>query len=201
MENAEIKTNIKTTLGRIIGKPIRQFHNGQQLIVGYEFQAAVQKLARDPISVKDRYAIGRTLDEIEGWVKSFQEFNKKKIEELGVKTSVYLMKEIAKLEAQIKAANESGSGNSGTILQGKQVDRMKKQLDEALKNPQEPYVLDPENTEALDKFNAAVEKEMATEILFEYLDHKIFLPQTDDRETSSKLDGNDMQAISELITV
>src|SRR4051812_42256666 len=59
---------MKLALSKIVGKPIAQ--NGA--LVGYAFVVALQKLAADPLPIKDRYALARTLEDVERWVKVFE---------------------------------------------------------------------------------------------------------------------------------
>jgi hypothetical protein len=64
------KKKMKLALNKIVGRPIL---HPTGVVTGYEFVEAMRKLAADPLPIKERYALARSLEDVERWVKIFEE--------------------------------------------------------------------------------------------------------------------------------
>ena len=178
---------MKIALSKIVGRPI--VVGGS--VAGYEFVEALKKLAADPLPVKERYALARTIEDAERWVASFEAARLQEIKNHCMTRKDFLTSRRTKLEREIEEASKGEAKHPGLKRMQESLVRLEMEIQE-LGVATGGYVAPgPESERQLE---AAVAKHASEEVDL-FLDHRIKLGD------ESKLDGNQMRALMELIEV
>ncbi len=179
---------MKIKLSKIVGRPIVM----GGAVVGYGFVQALQKLAADPLPVKVRYALGRTIEDCERWVKSFEESHQALVKKYCVTRREFL-------ERRATALREDMANGKWQMADGKGIPGLQaslKRIETELQRGNEGELgglVSPDDATA-EKLNAEYRALLEEEVEI-FLDKKIVLPD------DSKLTGGEMATLMDLIAV
>lgn len=173
---------MKIALSKIVGRPILGASG-----ISYEFVEALKKLASDPLSIKDRYALGRTLEDISRWVRAFDGIRTDLVNKHCVTRGVFLENRAQEIRKQIADAQKGEIKHPGLKKLRESLTRIES---ERLSEGQEQLV--PETSDKAKELTAALETEMRVEVDL-FLDHKIKLTE------ESKLSGSEIATLIDLI--
>lgn len=170
------KMNI--TLHQLVSHPIIV----NNTLLGYEFVNALKKLGSDALPVKTRYAIARTLDEVEAWVRTYDEFRASKIKEKGELRSAVLEREGERILNQPHVEG----------ITQRALDQLQATIKQIKGTPNDTLVLSPEHAAEIEQALAQERNQLVT---LTFLEAPVKLPET------TKLTAQEMRVLGPLIEV
>ena len=188
------KTKIKLRVGTVVaGATTAPGPRGMQ--TRYPFVEALVKLCGDPMPVRERYAAGRTLEEVRGIVKAYEDARGDLIKKHGRLNSEILREKIAEDESRLMAAKASVKD-----VVERRLEQMRKQLADIAKSPAtDGHTILVEDEAAMAAFNEDVLAAEAEEVELAYLDHLLPISTRDGAE--SRLTGDEMMALAPVATL
>lgn len=182
---------IKLKIATIVADPIHAMDaSGQARLIDYKFVRALDKLCRDPLTVGDRHAAGKTLREVRSFVAIYHAELKLLLTKHGQTRSKVLAAVIIEKTEQAKAHPNSKVAQA--LLMN--CATMEREVQELEKKPHlDEYLIEPANVAANEAFLAGDKALRDQEVELIYLNHRIQL------SAESKLDGDETVAIEELI--
>lgn len=175
---------MKLALNKIVGRPI--LHPVAGVVTGYEFVEAMRKLASDPIPVKERYALARSLEDVAHWVKIYEDKKNELLLKHCEPKMEFLLRKLNELQG--KLAGEGEVKTPGLVERANRFAQAIEELNAA--GTDGGFVFrSEEDGKALAAALKALEKEEAEF----FLDHQVALA------AESKLTGNEIALLIDLV--
>lgn len=186
---------IKLKWGTVVAEPSFSYNGSTMQRTGYKFITALEKLCRDPLPMRERFAAGKTLKELKEFLGIYERDLTGFLNELGTKRSAVLKRELERLQQTIEALPPDANKKIRDGLVMKQ----KTMADELKQLTSEPHLdvmtIPPHEVDKMEEFNRRDMALRAEEFELQYLDHKI--PVSDE----TRLDGDELAAIEDIIEV
>lgn len=177
---------MKLSLNTIVGRPV--VSGG--VAIGFEFVEALKKLGGDPISIKDRYALARTLKDIADWIASYNTSRDELVKKCCLPAPEFRKLQCTRLQAKITEAETSEIKNPALPAWRKTLSVL--QSDTTDPSYGQGWMLDPEDAQKKEQFEQGMAGLLATECEV-FLDHKIKL------SADSKLTGPELMLLLDLV--